>query len=147
MATGKMAVTNLPEQLARDEGKKSSAYPDSRGYWSIGIGTCIDARVGCGLTDDEIQYLFDNRVKQAEAALSSAFPWTDALDEVRRGALLNLTFNMGVRRLSGFTRFLAAAQQGDWTAAKAELLDSAADHQEPERISRLAEQLVSGTWQ
>lgn len=142
-----VVIASLKDQLTRDEGCKGSAYPDSRGFWTIGIGTCIDARAGCALTTDEILYLFNNRLALAQSMLQQQFPWTPALDPVRLGALENLTFNMGVRGIAGFPKFLAAMQQGDWPTAKAELLDSLADHQEPDRIARLAEQILTGIWQ
>jgi len=140
-------ISNLKDQLVRDEGCKGSYYADGRGFATVGIGTCIDARAGCFLTNDEILYLFNNRVAIAKASLEAEFPWTAALDEVRLGALENLTFNLGIRGLGKFPKFIAAAQQGYWTLAKAELLDSLADHEEPERIGRLALQLETGVWQ
>jgi lysozyme len=140
-------ITNLRDSLTRDEGCKASAYPDSRGFWTIGIGTCIDARAGCSLTNDEILYLFNNRVLIAQAELAAKFPWTAALDPVRLGAMENLTFNMGVGGIAKFPKFLAAMQAGDWPTAKAELLNSLADHQEPDRIARLATQILLGVWQ
>jgi lysozyme len=140
-------ITNLRDSLTRDEGCKGSVYPDSRGFWTVGIGTCVDARQNCALTTDEILLLFNNRVTLAQEALGKEFPWTAALDPVRLGALENLTFNMGVRKLAEFPKFLAAVQAGDWPTAKAELLNSLADHEEPERIARLATQILTGVWQ
>lgn len=140
-------ITNLKDSLIRDEGCKGSAYPDGRGFWTIGIGTCIDSRAGCALTNDEILYLFNNRLKLAQSSLAQEFPWTAALDLIRLGALENLTFNLGVRGLAKFPKFLAAVQQGNWAEAKAQLLDSLADHEEPDRIARLAAQIETGVWQ
>lgn len=42
-----MAITNLADQLIRDEDEDLHAYPDFEGYLAIGIGYCIDKRVGC----------------------------------------------------------------------------------------------------
>jgi len=138
---------NLTDQLVRDEGCKSYAYQDSLGYWTIGIGTCIDRRVGCGLTNDEILLLFKNRVALAKAALAQEFPWTTALDEVRLGALENLTFAMGVKRLAAFQKFLGAMRIGDWCVAHDELINSLYAKEEPERAARLALQIQKGEWQ
>lgn len=141
-------ITNLAEQLSRDEGKKSSVYQDSRGFWTIGIGICVDARAGCGLDDEEILFLFDRRRKRAEAALSREFPWTDALDDARRGALTNMVFQMGAHGLGEFRQFLAALQQKDYEAAGEHMLDSAwAREQTPARAKRLSEQIKTGVWQ
>jgi lysozyme len=135
------------EQLARDEGKKPSAYQDSLGYWTIGIGTCIDSRVGCGLTEAEIELLCSNRVQQAKKALADAFPWAAALDDARMGALVNMAYQMGIHRLSGFKKFLAALQAGDYAAAAKEMLDSLwAQEQSPARASRLSIQIQTGVW-
>ena len=45
---------NIREQLHRDEGFIDHAYQDQLGYWTIGIGTCIDRRVvGDGISLEE----------------------------------------------------------------------------------------------
>ncbi len=44
-------------QLRADEGVRESAYTDSLGYLTIGVGRLIDARVGGKLWPDEIDYL------------------------------------------------------------------------------------------
>ena len=141
-------ITCLEDQLRRDEGCRGSAYQDNRGFWTIGIGTCIDARVNCGLTNDEIELLFNNRVALAKSSLESQFPWVAALDPVRLGVLENLTFQMGVHGVAEFKQMLAALQQGDFAAAAVALLDSAlAKTQAPSRAQRLALCLTSGQWQ
>jgi lysozyme len=150
-----MGITCLEEQLSRDEADKQFAYDDATGKTlmkgdtllgnlTIGIGRNLSAK---GLSQKERDQLRANDIADATVALEANFPWAMALDGVRKGAFLNLIFNMGSRKLSCFTKFLAAAKAGDWPTAKAELLDSAADHQEPARIARLALQLESGFWQ
>lgn len=141
-------ISSLEDQLKRDEGSKPSAYQDGLGFWTVGIGTCIDARKGCGLTDDEQLFLLRNRLPINEAALSKQFPWTDALDEIRRGALLNMTYQMGLHGLGEFRDFLSKLQTGDYVGASAAMLDSTwAKTQSPARAQRLAQQIISGTWQ
>ncbi len=141
-------ITCLADQLKRDEGCKSSAYQDGLGFWTIGIGTCIDARKGCGLTDPEILLLFNNRVALAESALAEQFPWTQALDDVRRGALLNMVYEMGIHGLSQFRDFLGKLQAANYPDAASAMLDSTwARSQSPARAERLAAQITSGQWQ
>jgi lysozyme len=152
-------ITNLAQQLERDEGKKASAYQDELGYWTIGIGVCIDARKGCGLTEEEIVYLFQNRMRPNEAALEKTFPWTAKLDEVRRGALLNMVYEMGIAGLAKFRQFIAYLQSAiaatdpperdrNYQAAAAAMLDSEwAREQSPARARRLAVQITTGAWQ
>ena len=58
----------------------------------------------------------------------------------RRRALINVHVNLGLPRLLGFRRFLAAAQAGDHELAAVELLDSkAAAEDAPARYLRLAD--------
>lgn len=141
-------ITCLEDQLRRDEGYRTSVYPDGLGYWTIGIGICVDGRKGCGLYDEEIDFIFQNRKKKNAIALSAELPWTDVVDEIRRGALLNMTFQMGLHGLSGFPKFLTALQQKDYPAAAAAMLDSKwAREQSPDRAKRLSQQILTGTWQ
>ena len=137
--------TSLEEQLRRDEGCRSSAYQDSRGFWTIGIGTCIDAKANCGLTDEEIEMLFNNRITQAKTSLEFEFPWVAALDQVRLEALENMTFQMGVHGVGEFKEMFRALQQSDFSGAAVAMLDSAwAKVQTPDRAKRLAKQILSG---
>lgn len=138
----------LEEQLLRDEGKKPYAYQDNLGFWTVGVGTCIDQRKGCGLTDDEIMFLLRNRLPSNEKALSGAFPWTDSLDEARRGALLNMVYQMGVHGLGAFHDMLAKLQAGDFAGAAAAGRDSVWWRvQSPSRAERLMRQIELGEWQ
>lgn len=137
-------ITNLSDQLIRDEGLRLHPYRDTVGKLTIGIGRNLDDR---GITLVEADFLLTNDIKDATASLEANFPWVMDLDGARKGVLLNLTFNLGVRGLAQFVNFLTAMKSGDWAAAKAELLNSAADHEEPERIARLALQIATGVWQ
>jgi lysozyme len=150
-----MPITCLEDQLRRDEDERQYAYDDATGKTlvkgstlaanlTIGVGRNLSAK---GISRKERDFLLDNDIQDATVALEANFPWAMALDDVRKGAMLNLVFNMGARALSGFVNFLTAMQVGDWAEAKAQLLDSAANHQEPERIGRLALQIESGFWQ
>ena len=137
-------IDNLKDQLMRDEGLKQFPYRDTQGKLTIGVGRNLDDD---GISLEEADLMRDNDIKRSTVALESTYPWTMGLDDARKGAMLNLTFNMGIHKLSGFVKFLAAMRANDWATAKAELLDSAADHEEPERIARLANQILIGLWQ
>jgi lysozyme len=150
-----MPITCLEDQLRRDEGEKQYAYDDANGQTllkgtslranlTIGVGRNLSAK---GISQKERDFLLANDIQDATVGLESNWPWAMQLDDARKGAMLNLVFNMGVHTLSGFPHFLAAMQAGDWLTAKAQLLDSAADHEEPERIARLATQIEIGEWQ
>jgi len=137
----------IEEQLGRDEGRKSSAYQDQYGYWTIGIGTCVDATKGCGITDEEMDLLLANRIAKNKSQIQEQFPWTTSLDEARFGVLLNMSYQLGMHGLGEFRQFLAALQQGDYEAASAHMLDSKwAKQDSPDRAQRLSEQIKTGVW-
>ena len=86
----------LIKELERDEGRVCHAYQDSLGFWTIGIGRLIDKRRGGGLSDEEMDYLKRNDIARFTTELDKAAPWWRSFDPVRRRAVLNMTFNLGV---------------------------------------------------
>lgn len=142
-----MAIESIFDQLRRDEDERLSVYPDSLGYWTIGMGVCIDARKGCGITKEESQLLTSNRVDQARYNILREWPWAMGMDPVRLGALLNMTYQMGVRGVSKFHDLLECLQAGDWIGAEAACLDSEWAKETPARAGRIAKQFFTGVWQ
>ena len=51
-----MAASTV-DLLIAEEGEKLSAYQDSMGFWTIGVGRLIDARKGGGISQEESRYL------------------------------------------------------------------------------------------
>jgi lysozyme len=139
-----MPITCLEDQLRRDEGFRSHPYQDSVGKLTIGVGRNLD---DVGISAQESDVLLANDIKAATVSLESTFPWTMDLDEVRKGALLNMTFNIGVRGLSQFHDFLAKLEAKEFPGAKAAMLDSLWAKQVGPRAQRLALQIESGFWQ
>ena len=143
---------SLIEQLRRDEGEKLYAYMDQNGFITIGVGVCIDRRNGCGITHDESDLLLSNRIARTSRALSEEMAWTQALDEVRRNALLNMSYNLGLRGLGEFRHFLDAMKVKEWEQATTFLVQSkwATElHYDPanpleSRPGRLMKQIVTG---
>lgn len=135
---------NLIEQLVRDEDLKLKPYKDSVGKLTIGVGRNLD---DVGISRDEAMTMLANDVQHARNQLEQHLPWAGGLDEVRQGALLNMTFNMGIGGLLNFRQFLAALQSGDYKTAAAQMLDSLWAKQVGARAERLALQIESGFWQ
>lgn len=132
----------LRAMLIRDEGRRLKPYRDTVGKLTIGVGRNLD---DVGLHADEVDLLLENDVREREESLSR-FPWYLAMDEVRRAAILDLSF-MGIPRLLGFHRMVTALDQQDWERAARELLDSVYATQVGARAERLAKQLRTGQWQ
>lgn len=136
----------LEEQLEELEGRRRHAYVDSLGFLSIGIGRLIDKRKGGGLSDDEIDYLFQNDIRDKKVEVFRALPWVKTLNEPRQAVILGMAFQMGTDGLLKFKNTLKAVEEGRWDDAKAGMLNSKWARQTPERAQRLAEQMLTGEW-
>lgn len=134
----------LTRQLKRDEGIRLKPYVDTTGNLTIGVGRNLTAK---GITNAECLYLLAGDVASATDDLYKALPWVAGLDEARRGALINLTFNMGINGLLSFVNMLGYARNGQWEKVAEHLLKSAYAGQVGDRAVRLAEQLRTGVWQ
>lgn len=153
-----MNIDLLKTELIRDEGLRLTAYRDTLGYLTIGVGRNLDANP---LTTTEIEvvkhdartkpisrgasaYLLDADVARTMSALDRALPWWRTLDEVRRRALVNMCFNLGVQKLIGFKETLGWLKQGHYTAAAECMLDSKWSAQVGNRATRLAHMIRTG---
>ena len=75
------------------------------------------------------------------------YPWINSLDDVRYGALVNLNFNLGIDKLLEFKLMLAALQQGNYSEAAKQLLNSTYATEVGPRAQRLSLQIDTGVWQ
>jgi lysozyme len=131
----------LREQLIRDEGRRLKPYRDTLGILTIGVGRNLD---DVGLFPDEVDLMLDNDIRVRRASLGR-FEWFVALDEVRQGVLINMSF-MGIPRLLAFYKMIAALEVQDYERAATEMLDSKWAGQVHARADRLAQQMRSGQW-
>jgi len=109
----------LKRELIRDEGTRLTAYRDTLGNWTIGVGHLlrahelsqfVDAATGKPrkpLSEAECAALLLGDIIDAENNLNRLAPGWRGLDDVRQRAMLNLSFNLG-GNLGEFKRFLAA---------------------------------------
>ena len=137
---------DLKSQLLREEGAESCAYQDSLGFWTIGVGRLIDSRKGGGLSPDEIDMLLENDIKRNYEAVLAALPWMEKLNDARQAVLIGMAFQMGIGGLLKFKRALGSIEDGQYSEAAMEMLDSLWAQQTPERAKRLAKQMETGEW-
>lgn len=131
----KINWNQLKADLELDEGKVRKPYKDTVGKLTIGIGRNLD---DVGLSDDEIYYLLNNDISSVERDLELAFPWINEHPESVQRALANMAFNLGLPRLRGFKRMLAAIKEGRYEDAAIEALDSKWATQVGKRALRIA---------
>lgn len=139
-------MSDLAEALvAEEEGRESCAYPDTRGYLTIGIGCLVDKRMkGAGLCDAAIDTQFAHDSAQARLD-ASALPGFAYANEVRQAVLISMCFQLG--NLHDWPNFRKAIAIGDWEAAVTAGMDSVwYKTQTPERAKRELQMLAGGQW-
>ena len=137
-------MKRLLETLKRHEGVRYYVYRDHLGYETIGVGRCINRAVGLGLSPDEVEYLLINDVQRCIEELDGAFEWFKDLDEVRREAMINLCFNLGLTKLRKFVKALTAMKQRNYNKASTEFLNSKWANQVGERSREVAHMIRTG---
>jgi len=140
-------ITSLEQQLRRDEGEVLHVYPDHLGFMTIGVGRLIDSRKGGGITPAESAILLANDISRKTGDLARRAPWISELDPVRRAALHNMAFQMGVDGLLQFVRTLGLVRSRQYDEAATAMLQSRWAKQTPERALRMAKQMATGVWQ
>ena len=138
-------MEKLLEMLKRHEGVRSHVYLCSAGYETIGVGRNI-SKSGMGLSDDEVDYLLENDIVRVIKELSSEYPWFKDLDDVRKDAMIDISYNLGATRLRGFKKALAAMEVADHTLAAKEFLDSKWSRDVKGRAHELASMIETGEY-
>lgn len=134
------------ELLRKHEGVRKHAYTCSAGFMTIGVGRNIDEVGGLGLSDEEINFLLKNDIERCVVELTVAFDWFEGLNEVRKDAMINLVFNLGLSRLMKFEKALFAMSNQDWETASEEFLDSLWAEQVGARAKEVAEMIKTGEY-
>ena len=136
--------SKIKDQLIRHEGLRLKPYRDTVGKLTIGVGRNLD---DIGISKEEALCLLENDLKRVERDLDRAVPYWKDYGDVRAAVLVNMCFNLGITRLLGFRKFLAAFHRGDFQTAANEMLDSKWAIQVGHRAVELANQMRTGQWQ
>jgi lysozyme len=103
-------------------------------------------KAGLGLSDDEVDYLLQNDIERVIKELSAEYRWFNSLDDVRKDAMIDISFNLGATRLRGFKRALAAMEVADYTTAAKEFLDSKWSRDVKGRATELCYMIETGNY-
>lgn len=144
----------LSKQLPIDEATVLYVYDDAvyptrpvkKGDTIIGnltIGTGRNV-MGKGISIPEAKYLNDNDISDVFSQLDKTYPWWETLPDFAAYVLANMTFNMGLGKIGGFPKFLAAMKANDWNTATAEMTNSAWFNQTGDRAKRLVTIMKNG---
>lgn len=146
----------LKAQLERDEGRLLTAYKDTAGYWTIGVGHLLGphARMTV-IRDDECDALLARDVEDSITALTRVFgDDVRNLDAPRFRAMVNMAFNRGERHMRDSTTITPAIKYAlhgvplltdDWKPVSDAILASPWAKQIGARAVRLAKQFETGS--
>jgi GH24 family phage-related lysozyme (muramidase) len=126
-----------------DEGEVLFVYKDSRGYDTLGVGRRVD-KLG-GISKAESRFMLQNDIVRI-AADCQRFPWFGRLDPIRQAVILSMAFVFGINGLQGWPNFLNLCAVSNWSEASSNLMTSKWHGEAPERVYRLAQQLLTGQW-
>lgn len=128
-------------QLRFDEAVRRKPYRDSVGKLTIGVGRNLDDK---GLSAEEIAFLLENDINDAECDARRLVHNFDELSDQRKAVVINMAFNLGYERLARFTNTLNAVNQGRFKDAAAGMRDSLWAKQVGDRAERLAVIMENG---
>jgi len=138
------------EQLKIDEGVEYEIYEDHLGLPTFGVGHLIlesdeefGQPVGTAITEERVRSCFERDLDTSIRECGTLYgegAFGDLPDEVQQ-ILVNMMFNMGRPRLSGFKKFNAAIEAGDWMEAAKEGRDSRWYNQVTNRAERLMKRM------
>lgn len=114
-------IEKLRHQLIQHEGLKLKPYLCPAGKLTIGVGHNIEDR---GITTDQALRILDDDIAVACADLDKIAPFWRSLDDARARVLVDMCFNIGAARLSGFKQMLMAIKNGDYAKASDEMMAS-----------------------
>lgn len=122
------------------EGLQLEPYIDTVGKLTIGVGRNLS---DCGIRLDEAELMFQNDLKQTIGELEQ-LSWFRGQPPGVRNALINMNFNLGITKLNGFKKMIAALQAKDYTTAALEALDSRWANQVHKRANDIAVMIRAG---
>jgi lysozyme len=154
----------LPANIQSDEGKRLTAYTDTTGNKTVGIGFNMDSpnakRVwqkagmqssfddvyagGAGLSESEAYQLAGASYKIALDDARALVKDFDDLSDVRKKALVNMSYQLGKPRMAEFQAALGHINSGQYIKAARQILKSKYAKQTPERARRIALMIAKG---
>ena len=144
-----MIDPRLAKDLIAAEGCKLTAYKDSLGLWTIGVGHLLDQSIsweGHTITQEQADAYLAEDVAKWQTFAQGLPEWGDLNTQCRENAVIELCFNMGKGWLL-FVNTRRAIERGDWQVAHDGLLKSLwASQVHQARANRLADYLLTGEY-
>lgn len=134
-------MSRLNGMLKRHEGWELKLYRCTVGKLTIGCGWNIEDN---GIPDHIAQALLEYSIQERVVAFVK-YKWFTELSEVRKDIIIDMSF-MGVGKLLGFKKMIAALQAGDYQKAAQEMLSSKWASQVGNRSKELAVMMIENRY-
>jgi lysozyme len=112
-------MQDLQQWIKSCEDLKLEPYVDTTGHLTIGWGRNLVN----GIHPDEAELMFHNDFKQTVDELEQC-DWYRMQPQGVKNALINMNFNLGIAKMNGFKKMIAALKSRDYTTAAFEALNS-----------------------
>ena len=139
-------IEQIKEDLVRHEGYVTEIYLDSENLPTFGIGHLVTENdmehtwpVGTPVTDERILQVFHDDCNAACTDASALFLNFSSHPENVQRVLVNMAFNLGRSRLGKFKNMITAVNEGNYSKAADEMVDSKWYRQ----VKRRGEELVN----
>ena len=129
-----MITDALIASVKKHEGLRLKMYKCTAGKNTIGYGRNLD---DVGISADEAELMLKHDLENAELD-AKRFPVFEKLNQVRKDVLIEMVFNLGYSRLSGFKKMFAALERKDYDEAANQMIDSKWARDVGERARTLA---------
>jgi len=141
----------LESRVCLDEGFRAEPYLDTVGVPTIGYGTTRILGKAVSMNDSAIDEPTARQLLRADLYLAcldaqDLFMRFDDMDDVRQEVLVNLAYNLGLTRLTGFSRLIQASEILNYTEMASEMRDSKWFTQVGQRAVRLCNAMQAGQW-
>ena len=133
--------------IEESEGVRLTAYRDSLGKWTVGVGHLLDQSRGWDgytITQAQAETLLQADMGSSRS-YAGVFPNYYSMNEVRQAVCVSMCFQLGSKPLH-WPNFMSALKAQDYSAASAAGLDSLWAQQTPKRAQREMAMLQSGVW-
>jgi len=138
-------IERIKEDLVKHEGYVTEIYLCSEGYPTFGIGHMVTEEdmeytwpIGTPVTDERILQVFHDDCNAACTDASALFLNFSSHPENVQRVLVNMAFNLGRSRLGKFKNMITAVNEGNYSKAADEMVDSKWYRQ----VKRRGEELV-----
>ena len=152
-------IRKASERLSMHEGMRLQPYFCTKGKQTIGVGRNLDDNpitpeeekvIGDwrhGITKEAAFFLLRHDINRVVAECEKHIPFWKKLDDERQYALMDMAFNMGIKRLLGFKNMMAFLGVGNYRQAAVECLASQYAKEVGRRAQRIAKTIETGRFE